>query len=72
MFNVHAKLPDPKPEEKEGTFFEYLNTEQNLIIKERKSVHSQVLKNRTDKLIATKLRLNLKSHKLRKTAKMRF
>ena len=40
MFNVHAKLPDPEPERKEGTFFEYLNTEQSLIIKEAKCTQS--------------------------------
>ena len=39
VYNVHARLPVPEPEEKEGTFFEYLNTEQHLVFKERRSVH---------------------------------
>ena len=60
--NVHARLPVPEPEEKMGTFFEYLNTEQ------RRSVHRQVLNNRTEKLVAARKRLNLKCNKLRKFA----
>ena len=53
---------------KEGTFFEYLNTEQRLVFKERRSVHRQVLNNRTDELVAARKRLNLKCNKLRKFA----
>ena len=66
--NVHARLPVPEPEEKEGTFFEYLNTEQRLVFKERRKVHRQVLNNRTDELVAARKRLNLKCNKLRKFA----
>ena len=66
--NAHARLPVPKPEEKEGTFFEYLNTEQRSVFKERRSVHRQVLNNRTDELVAARKRLNLKCNKLRKFA----
>ena len=65
---VHARLPVPEPEEKEGTFFEYLNTEPRLVFQETRSVHHQVLNNRTDKLVATRKRLNLKCNKLRKFA----
>ena len=68
MCNVHARLPVPEPEEKEGTFFEYLNTEQRLVFKERRSVHRQVLNNRTDELVGTRKRLYLKCNKLRKYA----
>ena len=53
--NVHARLPVPESQEKEGTFFEYLNTEQRLVFKEKRSVHSQqVLNNRTDELVAAR------------------
>ena len=37
--NVHARLLVPETEEKEGTFFEHLNTEQGLVVKERRGVH---------------------------------
>ena len=68
MCNVHARLPVPEPEEKEDTFFEYLNNEPRLVFQETRSVHHQVLNNTTDELVATRKRLNLKCNKLRKFA----
>ena len=34
--NVHARLLDPEPEEKEGIFFECSTGKQSLVFKERK------------------------------------
>ena len=54
MCNFHVRSQDPEPEEKESTLSEYLTTEKPLVFKYKRCVHSQVLSNCTDELVAKK------------------